>query len=99
MRCELMGVEDALHRTQAHACRLLQHRPVGALHPLAAVQSQINDLLHGGGQAAVARPAGLVAGEPVDALGHEPRLLPPPQLRFARSAHDLGGAVAVGRRG
>ena len=79
MRCELMGVEDALHRTQAHACRLRQH-PAGPVRciPWRRSKSQINDLLHGGGRKRrFARPAGLVAGEPVDALGYEPRLPPP----------------------
>src|SRR6185437_13378805 len=43
--------------------------------------------------------ARLVAREPCNALRHEPRLPSPPHgLRHARSAHDLGGAAAVGRR-
>ena len=43
--------------------------------------------------------ARLVAREPCNALLHEPRLPSPHHgLRLARSAHDLGGAAAIGRR-
>src|SRR4249919_1509624 len=53
----------------------------------------------GGGKRLLAGLARLVAGEPVDTLGHESRLPSPDHgLRFAGAAHDLSGTAALGRR-
>src|SRR3954464_7488006 len=51
------------------------------------------------GSGLLAGLARLVAGEPVDTLGHESRLPSPDHgLRFAGAAHDLNGTAALGRR-
>src|SRR6476660_4833019 len=63
-------------------------------------ERQIDHPLHdGGGKRLLAGLARLVAGEPVDTLGHESRLRSPDHgLRFAGAAHDLNGTAALGRR-
>ena len=100
MRRELVGLKDALHRPQADARRLRQHPagPVGCFSRRRS-ERQVDDPLHGvGRQRLLAGLARLVARQPLDAFCHEPRLPGPHhRLRFARSAHDLGGAAAVGR--
>ena len=101
MRRELVGLEDALHRAQAHAGRLRQH-PAGPVGCFARrrPERQIDHPLHGRGrQRLLAGLARLVARQPFDALRHEARLpAPHHRLRFAGAAHDLGGAAAIGRR-
>jgi hypothetical protein len=98
---ELAGLEDALHRAQAHASRFRQHspRPMG-FFPWRRPKRQIDDPLHGGcRQRRLARFARLVAGQAGNAFRHEP-LLPAPDhgLGLAGSPHDLGRTAAVGRR-
>jgi hypothetical protein len=52
---------------------------------------------HESGRVSFAGLARLVARQPFDALRHEPGLPSPHHgLGFARAAHDLGGATAVG---
>ena len=101
MRRQLVGFKDALNRTQAHSRRLRQHpaSPMGCF-PWRRSQSQVDHPLHGGRRKRLfAGLARLVAREPFDALSHEPRLPSPYHgLRFARSAHDLSGPAAIGRR-
>jgi len=101
VRRELVGFKDTLHRTQAHSGSLRQHPagPVGCFSRRRP-QCQLNHPLHSGCRKwLLAGLARLVAREPCNALRHEPRLPSPHHgLRFARSAHDLGGAAAVGRR-
>ena len=101
MRRQSVRFEDALHRTQAHASRFRQHPtgPVGCIARWRA-ERQIDHPLHdGGGKRLLAGLARLVAGEPVDTLGHESRLPSPDHgLRFAGPAHDLSGTAALGRR-
>ena len=101
VRRELVGFKDTLYRTQAHSRRLRQHPagPVGCFSRRRP-QRQLNHPPHSGRRkwlfAGLAR---FVAREPCNALRHEPRLPSPHHgLRFARSAHDLSGAAAVGRR-
>ena len=99
VRRELVGLQDALHRTQAHPRRLRQHPagPVGCFSRRRP-ERQIDHPLHGGGrQRRLAGLARLVARQPFDALRHEPRLpAPHHRLRLAGPAHDLGRAAAVG---
>ena len=99
VRRELVGLQDTLHRTQAHSGGLRQHpaRPVGAL-ARRRPQGQIDYPLHGiGRQRRLAGLARLVAQQSFDALRHEPRLPSPHhRLRLTRTAHDLGSAAAVG---
>src|SRR3954465_15369298 len=73
--------------------------PVGCIARWRA-ERQIDHPLHdGGGKRLLAGLARLVAGEPVDTLGHESRLPSPDHgLRFAGAAHDLSGTAALGRR-
>ena len=96
---ELVGLKDALHRSQADPHGLGQHptRPLGGLSRR-WLGHEVDDLLNrGGGKRRLAGPARLVAQQPVDAFSHEPRLPSPDhRLGFARPAHDLGGAAAVG---
>src|SRR6476620_10560275 len=67
--------------------------------PVAGRASDRPPLHDGGGKRLLARLARLVAGEPVDTLGHESRLPSPDHgLRFAGAAHDLNGTAALGRR-
>ena len=99
MRRELMGLQNALHRPQAHPRRLRQHpaSPMGCLS-WGWPERQRDDPLHGGGrQRRLTGLARLVARQPIDPFGHEPRL-PGPHHRFrlARATHDLGSAAAVG---
>ena len=97
---ELMGLKDALHRSQTHARRLRQH-PAG---PMAGFsrrrrERQIDHPLHRGRrQRRLAGFARLIAREPFDAFGHETSLpAPHHRLGLAGSAHDLERAAAVGR--
>jgi hypothetical protein len=64
-----------------------------------ANQRQIDNPLHGGGrQRPLSGLARLIARQPGDPFCHEPSLpAPHNRLRFARAAHDLGGAAAVSR--
>lgn len=98
---ELVGLQDALHRTQAHARGLRQHptRPVGRFSRRRP-QRQIHDPLHGiGRKRRLTGFARLVTHKPVDTLRHEPRLpAPDNRLSLARAAHDLGGAASIGGR-
>ena len=97
---ELMGLEDALHRSQTHARRLRRH-PAGPMagFSLRRRERQIDHPLHRGRrQRRLAGFARLVAREPFDAFGHETSLpAPHHRLGLAGSAHDLGRAAAVGR--
>ena len=100
MRRELVGFENTLHRTQAHPGGFRQHPagPVGCFSRRRP-ERQVDHSLHGAGrQRWYAGLARLVARQPFDPLRHEP-CLPSPHhgLGFARTAHDLGGATAVGR--
>ena len=101
VRRELVGFKNTLHRTQAHSRCLRQHPagPVGCF-PRRRSQRQVNHPLHGcRRKRLLAWLARLIARQPFDTLCHEPRLPSPHHgLRFARSAHDLGSAAAVGRR-
>ena len=99
VRRELVGFQDALHRTQADARRLRQHatRPVRRFSRWRP-ERQIDDARHRvGRQRRLAGPARLVAHQTLDALRHE-ACLPCPDhgLRLARPAHDLGGATPIG---
>ena len=90
MRRQSVRFEDALHRTQAHASRFRQH-PTGPVEIASTrwrAERQIDHPLHdGGGKRLLAGLARLVAGEPVDTLGHELRLPSPDHgLRFAGAA-------------
>jgi hypothetical protein len=100
MRRELVGFENTLHRAQAHSRGFRQHPagPVGCFSRRRS-ERQVDYSLHGAGrQRWYAGLARLVTRQPLDALRHEPRLLSPHHgLGFARAAHDLGGATAVGR--
>jgi len=86
VRRELVGLEDTLTT-----------RPLGGLSRR-WLGHEVDDLLNrGSGKRRLAGPACLVAQQPVDAIGHEPRLPSPDhRLGFARPAHDLGGAATVG---
>ncbi len=99
MRRELVGFENTLHRTQAHPCGFRQHPagPVGCFSRRRP-ERQVDHSLHGAGrQRWFAGLARLVARQPFDAFRHEPGLPSPHHgLGFARAAHDLGGATAVG---
>jgi hypothetical protein len=99
VRRDPVGFEDALSQTQADARRLRQHpaRPMGCV-AWRRPKRQINHLLHGvGRKRRFAGLARLVAQQPVDPFRHEQGLPSPHDwLRFARSAHDLGGAAAIG---
>ena len=99
MRCELVGFEDALHRTQANPCGFRQHPagPVGCFSRRRP-ERQVDHSLHGAGrQRWFAGLARLVARQSFDTFRHEPRLPSPHhRLGFARAAHDLGRATAVG---
>ena len=98
VRRELVCIKDALHRPQADPCRSCQH-------PSAPVSGfsrrwpghEVDDLVNGRSrQRRLARFARLVAQEPIDTLGHEPRLPGPHhRLGLAGSAHDLSGAAPV----
>ena len=98
---KLMGLKNALHRSQAHACRLRQRpsRPMGCCSRRRA-KRQVDDPLHRGRrQWWLAGFARLVARQPVHAFGHKSRLPAPHyRLRLAGSPHDLGGTAAIGRR-
>jgi hypothetical protein len=97
MRGELVSLKDALHRSQAHACRLRQHSagPMGCF-------SRRRDSAKSTTRCTVATGSGGLPGLRVlsrvsNALRHEPRLPPPyHRLGFAGSPHDLGRAAAVG---
>src|SRR3954447_7628444 len=74
-------------------------RSSGLHRPVAGRASDRTPLHDGGGKRLLAGLARLVAGEPVDTLGHESRLPSPDHgLRFAGAAHDLSGTAALGRR-
>jgi hypothetical protein len=92
---ELMGLKDALHRSQTHARRVRQH-PAGPMagFPRRRRERQIDHSLHRGRRQR--RLAGFA--RLVDAFGHETSLpAPHHRLGLAGSAHDLGRAAAVGR--
>jgi len=99
MRGELVSLEDALHRSQAHARRLRQYSagPIGCFSRRRG-ERQIDHPLQGGHREWwLAGFARLVARQACNALRHEPRLLPPyHRLGFAGPPHDLGRAAAVG---
>jgi hypothetical protein len=99
MRGELVSLKDALHRSQAHACRLRQHSasPMGCFSRRRG-QRQVDHPLHGDhSERWLAGFARLIARQPCNALRHEPRLPPPyHRLGFAGPPHDLGRATAVG---
>lgn len=97
---ELVGFQDALHRAQADAGGRGQHaaRPVGRLARWRP-EDKVDDALDRvGRQRRLAGRPGLVAQQPVDALGHEAGLPTPDHgLGPARPAHDLESAAALGR--
>ena len=98
MRRELVGLEDTLHRSQATR-RFRQHStgPVGFFSRWRS-ERQVDNLLHGVGRQRWFAGRARRARQPFNALRHEPRLPSPyHRLRFARSAHNLGRAAAVGR--
>ena len=98
MRRELVGLENALDRSQTNPRLLGQNppRPVGGLSGRRPGH-QVDDPLHGRGrQRRLAGLARLVAQQPVDALRHKPRLPGPHhRLRLAGPAHNLVGADTV----
>src|SRR5215510_11188989 len=101
MRCELVGLKNALHRSQADAGRLRQHSAGPVRHFCRwGSERKINNAPHRcGWQWLLAGLAGFVAQKAIDALAHE-ALLPAPYHRLAelRATHDLVGAAALGRR-
>jgi hypothetical protein len=93
---ELVGIEDTLHRAQAHPCGLRQHPASGLLLP-AAARAPGRPLSARCRSAAVACRA--CAACRASALRRPPPRTAPAisrPLRFARTAHDLGGSAAFG---
>ena len=101
VRSELVRLQDALDRPQAHPCGLCQH-PAGPLGRFPGWRSerQIDDALHGiGRQRLLAGLARLVARQPLNAFRHKAGLpCPNHRFRFAGPAHDFGRAATIGRR-
>ena len=100
MRLQPVPVPDAPHRGGANPHRLGHRRcgPMGRLMRRGLV-GQANDAIDGRGrQGRDARGSGLVTGEPLDPLTHEP-LLPAPDHGFtlADGAHDGCGALRCRR--
>ena len=100
MRCterKLMPAARASIRPVGSVLRTLPTRPMGCFF-WRRPKRQIDHPLHGAGRKR--RLAGLtrlVAQLPIDPFRHEPGLPSPHhRLRFARSAHDLGSAAAIG---
>jgi hypothetical protein len=96
---ETVRPPDPLHRAQADPGRL-GHCPAGPVGRLAGrlAQGQLDHPLdHRRGQRRLAWRPALVAQQPVDARGHEPRL-PAPYRRLGTAdlAHDRKRAHAVG---
>ncbi len=99
MRLQAMRLPDTTHRAGADA-RRLGHRiggPVGRLSRRIAERQPHDALGDVGSERRDARRPGLVAQQPVDALGHE-ALLPAPDrgLGDTRLAHDRHRADAIG---
>jgi hypothetical protein len=99
MRRELVGLEDTLHRSQAHSRRFRQYSTSSGFFSRWRSERQVDNLLHGTGrQRPFAGRARLIVRQPFDALCHKPHLPSPyHRLQFARSAHNLGRATTVGR--